>query len=59
MKCSHCQNEIKDGQTIIPITCDGDFVCSIECKSLWERERDRFFNEVINDDQKFEDWMKE
>lgn len=57
MKCDHCKQEINEGQTMIPVTPDGDFVCSIECKSLWERKRDDFFNDILTDDEKFEEWL--
>ena len=58
MKCVQCKQEIRDGQTIIPVTPDGDMVCGLICKGLYERERERFFNKVVHDDKKFEDWMK-
>ena len=57
MKCDYCKQEISDGKTIIPVTPDGEFVCSLECKGMWERKRDKFFEEILPDDKKFEDWM--
>lgn len=54
MICSHCGREvIGDG---ILINADGDFVCDQECKQQYEKERDCFFN-VILDDEKFAEWM--
>ncbi len=56
MRCCQCIKKFNhDG---ILVTCDGDFVCSNTCKINWENERDKFFNEIVHDDKKFEEWMK-
>lgn len=57
MKCDYCGCEIDDGRTIIPVTPDGDFVCSMECKGMWERKRDQLFNEILPDSDRFHEWL--
>jgi len=59
MRCVQCCKEISDGDTIIPMTPDGDFACGLICKVRYEKERDRFFNEIVHDDKKFEEWMSD
>lgn len=59
MKCVQCKQEIRDGQTIIPMTPGGDMACGLICKSMYEKTHDKFFNDTINNDKKFEDWMNE
>jgi len=54
MKCVQCKQEIGAGDTIVPINADGDMVCGLICKFAYEKERDRCFNEIV-DDKKVED----
>jgi hypothetical protein len=58
MNCIHCHEEITDESRMILVTIDGDFSCSPECKTKYETERDRFFNEVIHDDKLMEQWWR-
>lgn len=57
MKCFHCKNNINEFSSQIKWTSDGDSFCDQNCESAYERERDSFFNEVINNDAKFDNWL--
>lgn len=57
IKCIQCGENAEKHGTEILINSDGDFVCSEKCKQQYEKERERFFNEIINDDKKFNNWM--
>ena len=57
LKCFHCSKDIADEQKKILISCDGDFVCGPACKRGYEEEKEYFFNEIVHDEKKFEDWM--
>ena len=52
----NCENDW-DTPTKQLVTVDGDFACCKKCKIEWEKQRDHFFNVVIHDDKKFENWM--
>ena len=43
---------------MIRVTIDGDFVCDKKCEEAYVKERDRFFNSIVNDDNKFDRWMR-
>jgi len=58
MSCVQCKQPLKEWDMHM-VNADGDFACSIECKKEYEKERDRFFNEIVHDDKKFEEWMNE
>jgi hypothetical protein len=59
MRCIQCNQEIGDGDTIVPVSPDGDMVCGLICKVRFEKERERFFAEIVHDDEKFEEWMSD
>lgn len=57
MKCAHCRKEIDNELTMILINVDGDFVCNQACKEGYEKEKDRFFNEIILSEEKTRAWL--
>ena len=59
MRCFHCKKEIENDLDMKIIGIDGDVVCDQDCKEAFEKERERFFNEVIHSEQAFFDWMVE
>lgn len=55
MKCVQCYNEMYiDG---ILINVDGDAVCSDECKTLYEADRDYFFEHIVDDEERCKKWL--
>jgi len=58
MKCIHCHKEITNEYETILVTIDGGVACTADCKTKFETERDRFFNEVIHDDKLMEQWWR-
>ena len=56
-KCFQCSKDIVDEQKMILISCDGDVVCGPTCERAYQAEKEYFFNEIVHDDKKFEDWM--
>lgn len=57
MKCSACNKEIKNENSMILISCDGDFVCDKKCKTEYTQKRKEFYKTVINNPRKFEKWL--
>lgn len=55
-KCFHCNKPLPELGSIL-ISPDGDFVCNEKCKRGYEAEKKHFFDNVVNDDKKFEEWM--
>ena len=55
-KCFQCWNPLPEHGAIL-ISQDGDFVCSEKCRRDYETEKEHFFNDVVHDPKKFEDWM--
>jgi len=58
MSCVTCKQPLNEWSMFM-VNEDGDFACSTECKQAYEKERARFFNEIVHDDKKFERWMSE
>jgi len=58
MKCFVCKKELPEYGAIL-LGCDGDFVCSKKCNQKYEDDKKHFFDNVINDDKKFNKWMNE
>lgn len=56
MKCFHCGKEMNELHMKL-ISADGDFVCDATCESEYNKEKDHFLNEVIQDDEKFATWL--
>lgn len=56
MKCFHCRKEINESKPHEVTSPDGD-VFHLECLLEYEKEREIFFNEIIHDDKKFDNWM--
>ena len=59
MKCIQCNKEIEDGQTMIPMTPDGDFTCGLICKVTYENKRDDFLSQTIHDDKLMKEWWRD
>lgn len=57
IKCTFCKKDAERFGTAILLNQDGDFVCSEDCKLKYNREKDKFFNEIIHDDSKFFSWL--
>lgn len=57
MKCFHCKKKIENELDMILISADGDFVCSKECQEGYEKEKDRFFSEIVHDEEKCRNWL--
>jgi trimethylamine:corrinoid methyltransferase-like protein len=57
IKCFNCGDNAEKFGTPILIGPDGDFVCCKKCMDEYEKERDVFFNEIIHDDKKFNEWI--
>lgn len=57
MKCSHCNNEIKDEGKMILINCDGDFVCNEQCQEGYKKEMHHFLNHVVHSVARTTDWL--
>lgn len=57
IKCCYCGGDVEKHINPILISPDGDFVCDETCKKNYENERDKFFNDIIHDDKKFENWL--
>ena len=56
-RCFHCgMKDIPDGKEIL-LGQDGDFVCSERCKRGYETEKQHFFDNIVDDPQKTEDWL--
>jgi hypothetical protein len=56
MKCSYCNKKINELKPHIITPPDGD-IYHEDCYEKYKKERDHFFNTVIQDDQKFADYM--
>ena len=57
MKCDHCKKGIDETVPHEVTTPDGDCFHKV-CYSKHKKERDKFFNEIVHDDKKFNNWMK-
>ena len=55
MKCFYCHKEIDEGRPHEITAPDGD-VFHTHCLTEHNKERDAFFDEVIQDDEKFHRW---
>lgn len=56
MICFHCKKEVDESKPHKITAPDGD-VFHIECLKEHEKQRDKFFNEIIHDDKKYKDYM--
>lgn len=56
MKCFQCGKEIGVTEEYVVQEPDGDFFHE-NCLAVYEKERDEFFNEIVNDDKKFNKWI--
>ncbi len=56
MKCFHCRKKIDESEPHEITAPDGD-IFHTKCLKEYEKEKERFYNEVIHDDKKFADWM--
>jgi hypothetical protein len=56
MKCVNedCNKKVCGG---VLASVDGDFACDNKCLSEYEKQKYRFFNEIVGDDVKFDEWM--
>lgn len=56
MKCFQCYKQIDESKPHKVTAPDGD-VFHLDCLKEYEKEKERFYSEVIHDDKKFADWM--
>ena len=57
MRCFHCNKKIENELDMVLISADGDFVCNKKCQEDYEKEKDRFYSEIIHSDEKFNKWI--
>lgn len=59
MACSNdkCNRDAYDSLDVIVVTVDGDAVCNKHCQQKYEKQKARFFGEIINDDTEFNSWI--
>lgn len=56
MKCFQCHKYIDDYEPYEVTIPDGD-IFHLECLKIYEKEKQLFYDDVINDDWKFYDWI--
>ena len=56
MNCFHCGQKIDESKGYEITAPDGDAFHK-KCLRKFKKERERFFNEIIHDDDKFYDWL--
>lgn len=58
-KCvnENCDNDPMKSMNAAVVNIDGDFACCLECKREYEKQRDHFFNNVVNNDDAFKNWL--
>jgi hypothetical protein len=59
MKCVNDNCNVDPLESISPIvvTIDGDMACCKQCKEQYEKQKNHFFNVIVNDDDKFNKWL--
>jgi len=63
MSCSNenCSTNYRtkpyDSPSAIVVSIDGDFVCSPSCKVAYERQRDNFLNNIVNNEDATTAWL--
>ena len=45
MKCTQCNKDFHGKGELL--NADGDFACSVKCKNKYIKERDIFFNTIV------------
>lgn len=55
MECSHCHKQIPGSGVLL--NEDGDFVCDDKCKQGYEKERDHFFNHIVQSSERTKAWL--
>lgn len=58
MRCVNCGKTIGEFDSSLIISVDGDGVCNDSCHDKYLAKRDKFFNETVHDDTKFDNWIK-
>lgn len=53
----NCGKNPMDSLAHVVVNCDGDMACDEHCRAEYEKQRDKFFNETIHDDDKFAEYM--
>ena len=54
---TNCNNDPLSSPNAIVVSIDGDFVCDSHCKKLYETEKKKFYEEVLPNDAKFNNWL--
>jgi len=57
MACLQCGKKVNEFYGIY-ISADGDAVCDTACHDRYNLAKDKFLNETIHDDTKFNNWIK-
>ena len=52
-----CNKRALDNINHICVTQDGDFVCDKNCKIEYEKQKYKFFNQIIHDERKTLDYL--
>lgn len=57
--CIQCKKkvDVEWDTGFIWVGCDGDLVCSQECHTTYQKDKDYFFDVVIKDDTLFANWL--
>jgi len=56
MKCCACSKVIIDETNAISVSPDGDFVCNKGCQELYDKSRQYFFDVIIADNKRYQEW---
>ena len=56
MKCFNCGEKITG--TRHRLNADGDFACSERCQREYEQKKDRFFREIVHNEELMKLWWK-
>ena len=59
MMCANenCKKDPLENHEHRVVTCDGDFVCNAECEQEYEKQKARFFNEIVHCPEKTKAWL--
>jgi len=58
-KCvnENCKKDPLDSMHYVIASADGDAACCQKCLEEYKKQRDHFFNVVIHDDKKYNEWL--
>ena len=53
-----CDRDPFESMYAVAVTVDGDFVCNSKCKAEFEKQRNHFFDNIIQDEGRCERWLR-